>query len=114
MADALLEGCLKGVKAPPVVHTAPHARLRLQEEGRLKSEYESERGNLEQQYKERLDQIKSELEEEEAMQKRNMLKATDALVAEYKRQMEVGRYGERPESFLDDLGGSNQSEVWTL
>ena len=68
-------------------------RLRLEEERRLKSEYESERGSLEQQYKERLDQIRSELEEEEAMQKRNMLKATDALVAEYKKQMEVGKCG---------------------
>ena len=65
----------------------------MEEERRLKSEYESERGSLEQQYKERLDQIRSELEEEEAMQKRNMLKATDALVAEYKKQMEVGKCG---------------------
>jgi hypothetical protein len=35
--------------------------------------------------------MRSELEDEEAMQKRKMLEATDALVAEYKKQMEVGR-----------------------
>ena len=34
-------------------------------------------------------QVRAELEDEEMMQKRKMLEATDALVSEYKKQMEV-------------------------
>ena len=72
----------------------PFSRRSRQEEERcLKSEFEADRSKLEEQYRQRLQQIKAELEDEEALQKRKMLEATNGLVAEYKKQMEVRATG---------------------
>lgn len=62
---------------------------RIAMEQRLKATYESDRSDLEKQFESRLSQIRAELEDEERMQKRKMVDATDLLVAEFKKQMEV-------------------------
>jgi hypothetical protein len=96
---------LLGLNPPPLPPTPSNPRScdsflgsrskfeaeRIVMEQRLKAAHESERRDLEGQYQSRLSQIRAELEDEERMQKRKMVDATDLLVAEFKRQMEVRR-----------------------
>lgn len=93
--ESLTVACASHLLGPTTIHPS---RSRQEEERtalerRLKSEFESERAELERTYKQRLQSIRDELEDEEATQKRKMVEATDRLVSEYKKQMEVGGGG---------------------
>lgn len=56
----------------------------------LQSEYEVERAELEARYKARLQELRVALEDEEAAAKRNLRESSESVVAEYRRQMQVG------------------------
>lgn len=56
------------------------------------AEFEAERADLEKSYKNRLRNLKDQLEDDEVVQKRKMQEASDSVLQEFKKQMQVGSW----------------------
>lgn len=70
-------------QTPHTYHTIPH-------HAPVQAEYEAEKAELEARHRDRLRQLRTTLEEEEAAARRKLTESSDTVLQEYRRQMEVG------------------------